>query len=291
MLTTLPEPEPSVPRGWSARLNLEYVQRGAETVLLRRSHEGPLRVQRPFLESSGVCQTYVLHPPGGLVGGDSLDVQVDVSEGARALLTTPGATKFYRSAGLRARQNQEFRVGPNASVEWLPQETIVFDDAIADTRTIVHLEQESRCALWELTCLGRPAGARPFVRGTLRQRLELHAAGRPVLLESLRVCGDEALTATWGFQGFPVYGTLLLHALPPELLSTVRDVAAPLWSPHSDHRFGATHLPFGEGLSTIVCRYLGSSSEHCKLLFVHLWQALRPHLIGLAAEPPRVWQT
>lgn len=291
MTSSAVEPTPPIAREWSARLSLEYVSQGNETVLTRRHHEGPLRVQRPFLESTGVCQTYVLHPPGGIVGGDTLDVRVRVQEKARALLTTPGATKFYRSGGEEARQMQHLSVGPGASVEWLPQETIVFDEAVAATRTTVHLEHESRCALWEVTCLGRPAGARPFLRGSFKQKLEVFASGRPVILESSRCDGGAALGAAWGFQGFPVYGTLVLHPLSPDSLTSVRAAVTDLWHASSEHRFGASQLPYSEQESTIVCRYLGSSADYCKQLFTKVWQTMRPHLLGIDAEPPRVWRT
>lgn len=286
-----------VTREWGARLNLEYELRGAQTVLVRREHEGPLRVQRPFLESSGVCQTYVIHPPGGIVGGDVLDVRVRAQAGARALVTTPGATKFYRSPGELARQEQRVSIGPGASVEWFPQETIIFDGALAELRTQVELDASSRCALWEVTCLGRPAGNQPFASGFVNQRLEVHTQGRPLLLESLRLGsptgqGDfSALRAPWGFQGLPVYGTLLLHPLPKQLLATTRSAVEGLWGLHSDHRFGASELPLSDQQSTIVCRYLGTSAEHCKMLFGRVWRALRPHLLGIEAEPPRVWHT
>lgn len=287
-----------IKREWSARLDLEYELRGAETVLTRRTHEGPLRVQRPFHEASGVCQTYVIHPPGGVVGGDVLDVHVRTHEGARALITTPGATKFYRSAGETAIQRQHVWVAPRASVEWFPQETIVFDGALAAMRTHVQVHEDSACALWEVTCLGRPAGNQPFAAGLVDQRLELHTERRPVLLECLRLQSQatgshalEALNAPWGFQGLPVYGTLLLHPLPKELLATARAAVSELWSVHGSHRFGASQLPYSEQHSTIVCRYLGTSAEHCKLLFVRVWRALRPHLLGIEAESPRVWHT
>jgi urease accessory protein len=280
-----------IKREWSARLDLEYELRGDQTVLTRREHVGPLRVQRPFLETSGVCQTYVIHPPGGVVGGDILDVQVRVREGARALLTTPGATKFYRSPREAALQKQHIYVAPRASVEWFPQETIVFDGALATMRTHVELHQSSTCALWEVTCLGRPAGNQPFTSGQLDQRLELHTGQRPLLLESLQVRETEALHAPWGFQNLPVYGTMLLHPLPKELLATAREAVSDLWSTRSEHRFGASQLPYSEQQSTIVCRYLGTSAEHCKLLFIRVWRALRPHLLGIQAEPPRVWHT
>ncbi|MGB5651682.1 MAG: urease accessory protein UreD, partial [Sedimenticolaceae bacterium] len=76
------------------------------TVLAERQRHGPLAVQRPFYPEGGVCHVYLLHPPGGVVGGDVLGIDVKLAQGAQALITTPGATKFYRSAGALARQTQ-----------------------------------------------------------------------------------------------------------------------------------------------------------------------------------------
>ena len=102
--------------------------RGERTVLARRRHHGPLVVQRPFYpEPNGTCHLYVLHPPGGVVGGDRLSVDVRLARGAaRALLTTPAAAKFYRTQGLRAAQRLHMRVGAGSRLEWLPQENIVY---------------------------------------------------------------------------------------------------------------------------------------------------------------------
>lgn len=287
----IPESVVTPKREWNACLELEYELHGQQTVLTRRAHVGPLRVQRPFIEPSGVCQTYVIHPPGGIVGGDVLDVQVRVQPGARALLTTPGATKFYRSAREHAHQHQHVTVAANASVEWFPQETIVFDEALAHTRTRVDLSAASQCALWEITCLGRPAGGKPFASGLLTQRLEVYDGERPLLLESLR-CADAALLhAPWGFRGLPVYGTLLFCPASPSLLAAARASVSELWSPTSEHLFGASQLSYSEQECIIVCRYLGTSAEYCKALFTRVWRALRPHLLGIEAEPPRVWRT
>src|SRR5262245_10241542 len=93
--------------GWEASLDLKFAARGARTVLARRASVGPLVVQRPFYPEGGVAHVYLVHPPGGVVGGDQLRLSVLAEEGAHALLTTPAATKFYRSDGRVARQRQE----------------------------------------------------------------------------------------------------------------------------------------------------------------------------------------
>ena len=135
-----PDPrENSVPddaRGsWEARLALDIARRGDRSLLARRSHSGPLVVQKALHpEGPGVCQAVVIHPPGGIAGGDRLALAIDVGERAHGQLTTPGATKWYRSTGAAARQTLDARVGTGGTLEWLPQEAIVFDGARAEQR-------------------------------------------------------------------------------------------------------------------------------------------------------------
>src|SRR5690606_30424398 len=112
--------------GWRAELALRFELRGPRTVLAGRRHYGPLRVQRPFYPEGAPCHTYVLHPPGGVVGGDRLHMDIRLEPGSHALLTMPGATKFYRSAGATSLLQQHFHVGEDAVLEWLPQDNILF---------------------------------------------------------------------------------------------------------------------------------------------------------------------
>jgi urease accessory protein len=284
--------------GWRAELELRAVRSGSQTVLQRSRHVGPLRVQRPFMEASGACQVYILHPPGGIVGGDTLDVQVYAARDSNVLLTTPGSGKFYRSTGQLARQTHRLVVESGASIEWLPQETIVFDGAVAASEARIELTGNAKVIWWEVTCLGRPASNEQFTRGTFSQNLELLYDGRPQLLDRTRCRGAEpALGAHWGYQGLPVFGTLVAHPVALELLPHVRT----LLNAHSvsgEQHLGVTLLPHhstpnavAATFATLVCRYLGPSAAQAKHVFTSLWELLRPRVVGLNAEAPRVWQT
>lgn len=281
--------------GWRAELELVAVKSGGQTVLMRSRHLGPLRVQRPFIEESGACQVYVLHPPGGIVGGDTLDVQVCATRRANLLLTTPGAGKFYRSTGKLAEQGLRLRVEAGSSIEWLPQESIVFDGAVAASRSRIDLVGDAQVIWWEVTCLGRPASSEQFTRGAFSQSLELFHEGRPLLLERSRCLGGEpALAAAWGYQGQPVFATLVAHPVPPSALPAVRALLE-AQTLGSNERFGVTLLPVASSGSaaatTLVCRYLGPSAMRAKHLFTLLWEHLRGLVVGLKAEAPRVWHT
>jgi len=144
-------------QNWQAKLTLEFKPRGAKTVLVKASRLGPLTVQRALYPEQNVCHVYVLHPPGGVVGGDSLSVTIDQQAHSHALLTTPGATKFYRSAGQVATQTQVFNVAEYATLEWLPQEAIFFPGAQVKTNLTLNLAEHAKAAVWEIQCLGRPA--------------------------------------------------------------------------------------------------------------------------------------
>jgi urease accessory protein len=272
--------------GWDAQLALRFARCGARTELVERSHYGPLRVQRPFHpEPFGSCHVYVLHPPGGVVGGDSLTLQVDVEPGAHALLTTPAASKLYRTAGARASVQQTLRVQRDACLEWLPQETIAFSGAQAVLQTRVELEPGARFLGWEVLCLGRPASGERFEQGAVAQRVELFERSRLVYCERGRYgAGSPVLHAPWGLRGQPVVGTLVCAG---------RDLSGSL----APLRESLAWLP-APALAAISCmgelsvaRYLGPSTEQARSCFERLWQVLRPLLYDQPACAPRIWAT
>ncbi|MHB0991487.1 MAG: urease accessory protein UreD [Burkholderiales bacterium] len=272
--------------GWQARLDLEYAQRRDTTVLTRRVHIGPLRVQKPFYPEGGkVCHSVLLHPPAGIVGGDELAITVSVGDNAHALLTTPGAAKWYRSAAPWATQQLEFAIGNDAALEWLPQETIVFDGARAGMQTTVALAATASFIGWEVLCLGRRASGERFDAGALTMATRLERAGRPLWLERGGLeGGSEQLYSSAGLAGFSVSATLLAtgNNLSPALLAACRQaVPAERGVLH-----GVTLLP-----EVLVARYLGHSAEAARLWFSALWGLLRPAMLGREAHRPRIWNT
>lgn len=279
---------------WFGSLELRFDAVGRETVLARQRHVGPLRVQRPFLERDGACQVYVLNPPGGSVGGDELRLVAHLSRGSRALLTAPGASKFYRSAGPKARSRQHFEILPGARLEWLPQETIVYDGAVAESHTRIDLHRGGQYAGWDVTCLGRPAAGESFAHGSWSQRTALFEDGAPLWLDRSSFEGsDVALQAAWGLGGRPVYGSFVVHPVTEAALSVAREVARA--SVQQDW-FAATLLEQGAGLGTedrcsLVVRYVGTSTTRARHLFTRVWQELRPLYFGSSAELPRIWAT
>lgn len=274
-------------RNWPASLDLEFAPRNGRTVLTRMDFRGPLRVQRPFYPEGQTCHAYLLHPPGGLVSGDALAIRATARPGARALLTTPSAGKAYGADGSGAVQSQAVRIAAeDAAVEWTPMETIVFDRAKADLSVAVDLAGDARCIGWEILCLGRPAGGRPFKTGCVVQTLEIHRDQKPLLHERQTFSGGaNVMTDNFGLAGASVTGTLFAAGpddVLQEALAMVRKALAPAPGAvcASTHRRGV-----------LLTRYRGNDAEEARRLFALAWAEIRPVLLGREACPPRIWTT
>ncbi len=273
--------------GWRAELALDLRRVAGQTRLVRNRHRGPLMVQRPFYpEPDGTCHVYVLHPPGGMVQGDCLDIEITTRDDARALITSPAAAKCYRTQLGSAKQKVSLYIGARTCLEWLPQETIVFDRAEAETVTRVNLHEGSMFLGWELYCLGRPAADECFTEGKLTARLEVYRDGQPLWIDRSKVVGtDDALrNARWGFAGFPATGLFIATAGEEcaALVSAIRDA--------SDDNAGGQFTVTGvDGL--IICRFLGNDISRARDVFMRIWALARNALIGKSIEAPRVWAT
>lgn len=275
--------------GWQARLQLTFSRQKLRSVLSQRQHVGPLRVQRPFYpEGPQVCHVILLHPPGGIVGGDRLDSQVTVQTGSHALLTTPAATKFYASSHKQAVQQQTLTVAKQAVLEWLPMETIVFNNAHAVTKTRVDLAAQSQFIGWDIVCLGRPAAEETFSEGCYQQQFEIYRAGLPLKIErAIYQGGAPLLNQGWGLAGHSVVGTLLASGADQSLLDMIRCSTA-----RCDG-----HVPTASSISTtliddvLIVRVLGQQTQLVLQQLIQIWQLIRPVLLGKEACLPRIWAT
>ncbi|MBK8740136.1 MAG: urease accessory protein UreD [Betaproteobacteria bacterium] len=278
----------ATPAGWDAALALAYERRGPRTVLARNVHTGPLVVQKPlYPEGEALCHTVILHPPGGIAGGDRLAVDVDAGPGTEVLLTTPGATKWYKANSRTAAQTTHLRVGANAIVEWLPLETIVFDGADARTALSVDIDGPGQVAGWEIVAFGRGAAGERFTRGRFRQAIEIRRAGVLLWAEYGEVGGgDGLLQSAAGYAGRTVSGTLWVCGgnVEDTVLAACRDAARGL---PARARAGVTCLPCG----VLVARCLCDSTEQARGYLLQVWTLLRPLYAGRAATVPRLWAT
>ncbi|MFP8874900.1 MAG: urease accessory protein UreD [Myxococcota bacterium] len=271
--------------GWEAVLELGFERVGGVTTLVRRRHRGPLRVQRPFHpDPAGPCQVIVLHPPGGVVGGDRLSLDVAVGERAEVLLTTPGASRFYRSLGATALQESNMRVARGGFLEWLPQETLVYDGAQVQLDTRVQLAPGARFLGWEITCLGLPASGRAFRNGSCHTRWEIWRDGVPLWIDRGQwLAGDERLEAAWGLAGHSVVASLVFVAPDADSLDVVRAQSA---QSGFDGPVATTRL--GE---VVVCRALAHGTRPVLDLFSGVRTRLRRSILSGPASAPRIWAT
>lgn len=288
MTSRLPLSQPEPSSTWHAELHLGFARHGERTVLCENRHRGPLRVQKAlYPEGDSVCQAILLHPPSGIAGGDHLAISTRVEAGAHAQLTTPGAGKWYRSGGAEASQHIDLTVTEGATLEWLPQETIIFDGARARLETRVSLAADSRYLGWDILCLGRAAAGERFENGRFDLFSRIDRENRPIWLERGGFDGnDPMLSSPAGWAGATVCGTLLC-TFPglPQQAATLLEAGRKVF-PADGANHGLSALP-----GILVARYLGNSSEAARLWFADLWAILRPVCCSRPAVIPRIWNT
>lgn len=275
--------------GWAGRLALQYRREGPRTIAHDR-HEGPLRVLQPlYPEGPGICHHVLVHPPGGIVGGDRLDIEVTVGARAHTLITTPGATRFYRSAGVPAAQQARLRAEAGARLEWLPLESIAYPGCEAVNTVEFTLGDGASLLGWDLLALGLPAAGAAFDRGQFTQTLawpgqwlergHLRAADGRLLQSPLGLGGRGVLGCAWFAVGGPADA-----ALASALLDGAR--AAIAASPLAANAGATMPRP---GL--VVLRLLAARTEPALALLAAVRAAWRSCAWGLPAAPPRVWRT
>ena len=269
---------------WRARLVLAFERREARTVLASRRHDGPLVVQKPlYPEGESICHAIVVHPPAGIVGGDELVIDVAAGKGAAVLLTTPGAGKWYRSAGAWATQRVTIDAHDSSRVEWLPQETIVYDGARADIGWEARVSGDARLIAWDIVCLGRTGAGEGFGNGRLRTGARIVRDGRLAWAErGMLEPGGALAESPAGLSGHPVFGTMIVAA------PSIEDEWLALARSHRprEGEGAATRLP-----GALLARYRGDSSEAAREHFGAIWRNLREPVMSRAPAEPRIWRT
>jgi urease accessory protein len=289
--------------GWHGKLDLVYAQRQGSTVLVRNQNVAPLKVQRPFYpEGQEICHSAILHTAGGVVGSDRLSYKIHLQPKAQALITTAAACKIYRSNGAQAKQNIEIQLDAGACLEWLPQETIVFNGAIYRQDLRVELVTEARWIGWEITRFGRSARGEKFYTGEWRSHTEVWQQGIPLWIDRQWLPGsEEVFHSPHGLAGQPVTASLVYigREVTQELVQKARTLFLPSITPYPQspvpiapypHRgprvpqFGVTRLSCG-----LLCRYRGSGTTEVRNWFTAVWQLLRQYELARSGCIPRVW--
>ncbi len=274
-----------ITHGWKARLDLAFTYCDHKTLLTGKKHSGPLMVQKPFYpEINGCCHVYLIHPPGGIVAGDDINLYAQLNKNAHALITTPGATKYYRSIGPVASQSQYIQMEDNAILEWLPQETVCFNQANAVSATRIYLKNNNRFFAWEIQCLGLPAQKEYFTQGKYIQKFEIWKNNKPLLLETNRIVGNDLLLeADWGLQGYKSMGTLIVSDYH-EIID--RNIVSNILAKYKDHISSFTTV---NGL--FIIRSMSMYAEKIKQMFTDIWKTLRPVILEVESSSPRIWNT
>lgn len=266
---------------WHASLSLRFAADGGTTRLRENTHSGPLRVQKAlYPEGDKICHAIVIHPPGGVAGGDSLAITAQLGASAHALITSPGAAKWYRANGKRSQQSVRLEAGVGAAIEWLPQETIFFNDAIVRLDHEITLAHDASYIGCEILCFGRSASGERFRTGSVSQHTRIRRGGKLLWWEQGTVHGGSAqMDSVFGLQGASVCATLVGVGtpVPSALMTAMRAI---------DPDLGLTQIK-----SVFLARYLGRDSETARRAMLGVWQLLRPHLLGCAAPIPRIWNT
>ncbi|MBF2004650.1 MAG: urease accessory protein UreD [Chlorogloeopsis fritschii C42_A2020_084] len=270
-------------QSWHGKLNLVYACTQGETQLIHSQSQAPLKVQRPFYpEGKNVCHSVILHTAGGIVGGDRLSCNFHLEPHAQALITTAAASKIYRTNGLRARQTINIQIDANACLEWLPQETIVFNSALYRQDLRVELATGASYLGWEITRFGRTARGEKFVQGEWRSHTEIWQQGKPLWIDRQWLPGsDKIFHSPHGLNGQAIAGSLVWvqGAVSQDMIEKARD----LW--HGEGEVGVTRLEHG-----FLCRYRGSSTAEVRNWFISVWQLLRVSFLSRVSCLPRVWQ-
>lgn len=275
---------------WQASLRLEFSKNEKhKTIISDKRHLGPYTIQRPFYpEGDATCHVYLLHPPGGMVSGDQLSLDIHCKANTHALLTTPSAGKVYFCKRGAAEQVQMFTVEEDAILEFLPQEMILFDGSVSDLKTHIRLEKNAQFIGWESIALGRPASKDYFHTGELTQSLFVVRDGMPLLIERLSSKADEDLFyANWGLSNYINYSYFIAtHCTKTELENT-RQVLEQYNNTYADEMIAAATLL----QDVLYVRVLSHELMRSKQCLEQLWQKLRPMILNKAVCMPRIWFT
>ena len=272
---------------WHASLQLDYTLEGTRTVA-RHAHNGPLHIlQSLYPEGDAVCHNVLAHPPGGLVGGDTLDITATVGPGAHGLVTTPGATRFYRSTGERALQRTHLTLAEGARLEWLPLEALCYNACNAENHLTLNLAPGAECMGWDVTALGLPHAGQPFETGRFVQHIEapglwlergvIDAADHRLLESPLGLAGHRCMASLFFVTGRP---------LDRARRDTALDAARAVMDAHALKASAGATSPNGQ---VLVVRALAPQVEPAMQLLRQVRAAWRAALWQLCAEPPRIW--
>jgi urease accessory protein len=279
--------QPSTAHHWPASLSLHYRQASGCSVV-NHQHSGPLRVLKSlYPEGDAVCHNVLVHPPSGLVGGDTLDIQVQVDAGAHALITTPGATRFYRSEQGLAQQKVSVALAPGAKLEWLPLETIAYSGCQALNQWVGQLAPGSELMAWDMLALGLPHANLAFEQGRYAQHLEIK--GMWLERADLAASDERLLNSPLGLAGQRCMGTLVLAQGSPWAEAERRLAVEVARQVCEDSPLKAWSGVTSPDPRIVVLRVLAPQVEAVFHLLKSVWMGWRADIWRMPTVQPRIW--
>ncbi len=269
--------------GWQGQLQLTYRYDRGKTQAIQHQGVAPLKVQRSFYpEGEAICHNVILHTAGGIVGGDRLQLDIELQPASRAVITTAAAGKIYGSNGQRATQTIVQNIAADACLEWLPQETIIFDGASFHQHLQVNLATTATWLGWEINRFGRTASGEKFTSGEWKSSTEVYRAGKPVWIDRQWLRGDKMVDSPHSLAGYPIVGNLawIDRSVSKELIAEIRSLFD-----GEPSKIGVTRLSAG-----LLCRYRGNSTSEVRRWFTAVWHLLRQSFLDSKPIALRVWQ-
>lgn len=270
---------------WVAKLNLKFGTRHGKTCIIDKNQFGPLTLQKSFYPEGPVCHNYILHPPSGVVGRDKLFLNIESEDGSHALITTPGATKFYRSKNEeRSYVSNKLKINRNSKLEWLPQQNIFFNGARTDIETSIDIEDEGMFIGWEINCFGRPANKDFFSLGSINSQTSIFLDGKLTLIDQIYIDNTYTINLSSGLRGMPFQATLIAAKCDTILLDYINVFLKEKIG--KNENFGVTLI---DGI--LVLRTIGEKSEFIIEMLKMVWDVLREKWLELSTNYPRIWNT
>ena len=261
-----------------------FACKDGQTRLQHLYQSDPLRVLFPQPATADIPVAVISSTAGGLVGGDRLDIRVDLASDCSAMATVQAAEKVYRSSGPDSHIAVELKADSGSWLEWLPQETILFEQARLRRKTNVHMAADARLLAGEMLVLGRLAGGETFSEGLLRDAWEVRVDGRLIWADALLLEQDipRVLDSPAGFAGQRACATAIyVGSDAAQQLPLARE----LMGTPDGLKVGVTCM---DGL--LLMRWLGSDPLLLRQHFGRFWGGFRQQVGGLPGKLPRLWQ-